>query len=531
MNKKLSAISYQLSASSSCAPGVPPCSGRRPRRPFAQRNLKLQTAGGDAGRYASRSHRVAFSLAELMIAITILGIGLLVVAAVFPIAWGKARDLAEHATSSTCTETAEITVKLLARVDSATDGRNFTSFAGDYLVETATTSGLEGWDNPAPMLPHDTRVHALTLQNLLTVTEAGSSPLVTNEGWRLIDAVSNEYYDLNKPEDPERDYSGDNDGTPIVQQWYGPRKDEEDEPDYHPQVRFHERMYPSVDPYPDPQTADPEDIDAWNARLDTRRYCWSVFHRLNERLNEDVPDDVAEPGFFAARRLAAGQPRMFTMYYVTLCRTRGQRFARQDAFELGRDPPEIRALEHDAGNEPTDVKFPSPWLVPIRMPEVASDNRQLNCRVDDPDRNDDDDVAPRGVPTDVLVELEEGRGDDFREFFAPGTQFIDSVSGAVYRVVKRRLNDEEFDDDRFDHEQSAKLEAMLTLDREIFLEELQDLVLDIETGHDTRGSPEDERWVWVFPPAIERIDLDEWLVDGPSPVVAIDVRSLVIRPQ
>ena len=504
MNKKLSAISHQLSASSSCAPGVPPCSDRR-------------------------SRRASFSLAELMIAITILGIGLLVVAAMFPIAWGKARDLAQHTTAVTCAETAEMTVKLLARVDSATEGQNFTSFAGDYLVETATPIANDcgeyvGCKDRDPMLPHDTLVHALTMHNVLTITPAGSSPLVTEEGWRLIDAITGESYDLNQPDDdPEH-------GSYIeaVDQWYGPRKDQEDQPEYAPQVRLHERVYPSVDPYPDAETPDPEEVEEWNARLDTRRYCWAVFHRLTEPLVDlEVLEEMSDADFYAARRAAASGPRTFTMYYVTLRRTPGQRFARQDADELRGNSPQVQALPH-TGTEPTDVKFPTPWLVPLITPKVSQAARALNFR----DQRDPDE-APRGVPTEVLVEYEDGKGDDLRTFFGPGTPFIDALTGEVYRVTKQRAADDGFNDTRFDDSGPADLEAMLTLDREIFMEDLRADPDEPYNDEDpeVENLAEDLRWVWVFPPPIERVAADEWIVDGTSPVVAIEVRSLVIHPQ
>ena len=74
--------------------------------------------------------------------------------------------------------------------------------------------------------------------------------------------------------------------------------------------------------------------------------------------------------------------------------------------------------------------------------------------------------------------------------------------------------------------------AASRLDREIVVEDLIDRVIEVDPPHnEVHGdTPVDERRVWVFPPAIERLDDEEWVVQGTSPVVAIDVRSLLIYP-
>ena len=72
-------------------------------------------------RATPRTDRPAFSLAELMIAIVILGLGLLMVASMFPVGWLKARELAEFTTSQSIIGVAEMTVKSLCRVEGPYD--------------------------------------------------------------------------------------------------------------------------------------------------------------------------------------------------------------------------------------------------------------------------------------------------------------------------------------------------------------------------------------------------------------------------
>ena len=83
----------------------------------------------------SRHLRRGFSLVELMIAIVILGLGLVMVATVFPVAWGRARELSEFTQQQSITPAAQnLTSRILraapADLGTATVGP---SFAGDLL--------------------------------------------------------------------------------------------------------------------------------------------------------------------------------------------------------------------------------------------------------------------------------------------------------------------------------------------------------------------------------------------------------------
>jgi len=111
--------------------------------------------------------------------------------------------------------------------------------------------------------------------------------------------------------------------------------------------------------------------------------------------------------------------------------------------------------------------------------------------------------------------------------FPAGTQFIDEISGRVYRVVQRRITGEEGE------------KAFLTLDREVLFEDL-----DLPAGYPwcmggcISGTPPPDpqellRTVWVFPPPAQpRQSASEKypLFEGRTPVVGIDVRTLVTSP-
>jgi hypothetical protein len=93
--------------------------------------------------------------------------------------------------------------------------------------------------------------------------------------------------------------------------------------------------------------------------------------------------------------------------------------------------------------------------------------------------------------------------------FPQGAQFIDELSGSVYRVVNRRAS-------------ADGMSATLTLNREVFREDMQNM---------NPSDPDSyyHRTVWVFPPAIDRSNAEPTF-SGPSPVVSIDVRTMTLTP-
>ena len=90
-------------------------------------------------------------MAEMMIAIIILGLGLLMVATMFPVAWTRARDLAEFTNHNTASQAAQTTVQMLCRVYNPAIGLSVSSFLGDTQIPT--------------VIDADGTVHVLEIQN------------------------------------------------------------------------------------------------------------------------------------------------------------------------------------------------------------------------------------------------------------------------------------------------------------------------------------------------------------------------------
>jgi len=141
------------------------------------------------------SSRSAFSLIEMMIAIVILGLGLVMVATMFPVAWDRARTLSEHTTEQTIASAAHARMEATLRpagiklipnpspiqppYEIATIGGG--SFAGDLLFDQTLSRGLLSIPTAAQvafqgiipsycdgplMFYSDTRVHVLNMENL-----------------------------------------------------------------------------------------------------------------------------------------------------------------------------------------------------------------------------------------------------------------------------------------------------------------------------------------------------------------------------
>ena len=101
------------------------------------------------------------------------------------------------------------------------------------------------------------------------------------------------------------------------------------------------------------------------------------------------------------------------------------------------------------------------------------------------------------------------------------TEFIDEVSGEIYRVTRLRLAGVDSD------------KAFLTLDREYFIEDLDDGDGEFAGNDSIQPDEETLRAVWVFPPAVEiaRGDGEMPIFSGNQPVVSIQKRILKIRPR
>ncbi len=476
--------------------------------------------------------RLAFSLVEMMIAIVILGLGLVMVATMFPVAWDRARTLSEYTVEQSATAAAQTTLHTLLRPAS----HSLVAIPGLPVEESRLTSGsLAGDLFFDPTLPEvralddrylailafsDTNVHALNVENMLLVSDdpvENPLGLVAEEPWDLEDPGPNEivqdrFQDLNYPNPEPR-----NRGMAFPDQFF-----------YHPQVRAWQRLHPPMEAPPTTGEVNFEEkLNQWNERLATRRFCWAVLHRLRSRVGPAplpvgvTPTLPESDEMVRQAAAAAGSSRSFDVYYVTLRRPRPtNRYARQDPdpsgipnpFDLSSNttPVQPAALEFRE-----DVMFPVAWRVQVEFPA------SLLLR-----------ASASGVPTEVHVPQAAITGETARmlvQMFPVGTQFIDEISGSVYRVAKRRIVDG-----------SGEL-AALTLDREVVLEDI-----DLPPGDPrcdnavcqpgTIVAEECLRTVWVFPPPVDSADRlqnpnnQTPQFDGPSPIVDIQVGTLNITP-
>lgn len=436
----------------------------------------------------SLSRAPAFSLLELMIAIVILGIGLIMVATMFPIAWTRARDLAEFTTQQTLTATAEEMCKLLLRVDA--EQTELGSFAGDLIWNRSTgfTAGRSmGGSNLVHYL-HMQNISAARYEYVPPPPRNASAPSVAPP-WLVAGMRDGREFNL----DPLRDMVPDD---PFFTRGFGGA-----------QIRVEQRVYPPMEPYqadkllptgqPDPTKAD----SVWDANLDARRYAFGVFHKLIEPVIEIAPGATVDE-----LRAGLAEDREFNMYYVTLRRTRPTlRFAVQDPAEVP-DP-----FSYDQPVPPKeligvyDVLLPEPWRVQIYF-EVAPIGTQ-------PTGNQ---IGQREFSTG-LPSVAQINHPDFVtgplaiDFLERGTPFIDERSGQVYEVTEIR---------RAGTGNTER--AFVTLDKEVFTEDVEDTIL---------LSGNAPRVVWVFPPPIERETNGTPIFSGGSPVVGIDTGTLKVSPQ
>jgi len=399
-----------------------------------------------------------------MIAIVILGLGLLVVATMFPIAWSKARELTEDSIANTAAANALPTIELLTRTsqpDPSGTGITVSSFFGDLDLDGSGNEIADPW------------VHALHMQN-----------------W-IIDAAPL------SPPDPAVPLYGDfADADPanaLNHLYYVNPIPSAVSARIRPyQVAFQDRFIPAL---PNPAglgTGAP--LNRWKDLARDRRFCWAALHRLEY-------DPTAVP----SQQPTAAQQRSFTLYLVTL--RRGQsthRFARQDVSQTANRPNYVNAKNAAtiAATLPTspskpidfgaadDALLPVPWRVDIEL--------------------DPPPATPSGIPTEVFTNRSKAANRLVTEMLPAGAWMIDERNGLIYRVVRRDVDPASLPDDA---------EAVLTLDQEIPPEELDD------DGQNGPGDPPEEliRTVWVFPPAVEKTRAPDGLpvFIGPQPVVDI----------
>lgn len=453
----------------------------------------------------------AFSLIELMLAMTILGLGLVMVATMFPVAWTRARNLAEYTTQENVTQSAEVMMQQMTRVDDDSDNLADTkgSFAGDIIYHPATGLAL----NTIFLAEANPRVHAMYLENVTVDASPTYRRFVPN---RSDASADNDYYApwlqeaMDQP--PQLHLPGVSFLPPeFYRSAFGTS-----------QVSFNQRVYPPL-PRREYATVDPagEFIAtdaAWEDALDNTRYAWAVLHRL--RRDPIAHEDWVNLGAEYYKE-EAGTPREFDVYYVTLRRSRPTlRYAVQDhdpakipypiAKEAGDTPGRGTAVTPAALDPAYDVVVPVPWRVQVWFPDTI----QLAANA-------------TGVPTEIEVNTDHaGTAAPFLvDFFDVGTPFVDEANGQIYRVTRRRITGPNDD------------QAYVTLDREIVLEDIDDgfyakEALINQYGNFTIDMEEQLRTVWVFPPSVEkeRAATGVPIFSGRQPVLDIAVRTLKVNP-
>jgi prepilin-type N-terminal cleavage/methylation domain-containing protein len=477
--------------------------------------------------------RGGFSLIEMMIAIVILGLGLVMTATMFPVAWTRARTLTEYTTQRVITQSASALIGQSLRpagtafapyhANGALTGKYFLSggsMAGDLFYDPVLhADGHPGvrlpcdpnacYSHLAVVLPSDMRVHALHMENVLaTGAVTGENPFQIERMVELCQVNENPMIcrtDYPLADIPIRCHSPVSEGAEFCAQSF-----------YSPQVGVGPRMYPPINP-PPADVASPE-FAVWLEKFNTRRYAWAVLHRLRRPVG---PVNVPGPPLFLteansvplAREAAsaAGTTRTFDFYFVTLKRPSVMsRYAVQDpdsAPVLGSDAVEIAVPA--AQEETEDVLLPVAWRVQVEFPVNVKSRNGAGFNPPDP---------PTGVPTEVQVPVSGVSGDSspiLIGMFPTGTRFIDEITGQIYRVTGRRLNAE-------------STLAFLTLDREVLLEDLDNSV--VFGGDGVVQRVDAVRTVWVFPPPISERNGATIAFDESTPVVGIDIVTLSLSP-
>jgi prepilin-type N-terminal cleavage/methylation domain-containing protein len=439
------------------------------------------------------ARRRAFSLAELMIAVVILGVGLLIVASMFPVAWTKAREQVEATNIANTLVSAKTITAPKLRVakqvgiwtgeDSAFDALSQSSFLGDIGVfKNATFDG-----STLPRKGSDTAVHPLNMKNMV------ASPDLYLAGFGGVEGMPEATGDVFVSENPHR--------LETVAAPFSFRAPP-------PQVRFEDRLLPPIprrlrlgaaSPTPDEEGI----LTDWVEQLRRRRYCWALLARLNN--GDEWSTDLVQEGVSYDDENTFDEPRFVTFYYVTLRRTHGrQRFPQQACCPIGDNLwPVHQSASSYASQVATpaawpalaDTIFPTPWRVQVYVPFPSDEPSGLPAEVE---------VNTANVPTGPIV----------TKMLPRGAYMIDELNGSVYKVVRRRLVNDDTG-------------AILTLDSEITV---ADLTLPERPYDDDRDRL---RTVWVYPPAVElqRDADDQPIFEGANPVVGIEVRTEVLSPQ
>jgi len=501
-------------------------------RPVARRPVGVRRAA------PSRHGRLrgGFSLIELMIAIIILGLGLVMVATMFPVAWGRARDLSEFTTKQTITPGAMNLLENLLRaapVDLANSPVG-PSLGGDFIYDDWSKKPLPYSIDNNYYWYGQPWVHELNMQNIRVKDPA----FVDEDPWQielLFDLDNDVLLDTNNP-----NYSGANRQAILDSSYMSA------------QIDVHQRLFPPirrrVNVLP-PQGPNGERLfdtnqhdDNWDDTLSTRRFAWAALYRFHDAVT--VQDLIKSNQSWDASKIenAVHATRLVDFYFVTLRRPQStDRYARQslgnnngsvpDPYDLTKGPVTPAAMSSDE-----DVMFPVAWRVQLSVPKDIQP-------ATDPATGQS---METNIPTEVTVPPAGFTGSEKAKrmivtMFPRGTKFIDEITGRVYTVTKVR-------------EAIDGLSAALTLDQEILQDDIDlrritippfptiddprcvDLCPNHPDDPNTPEVPDDVellRTVWVFPPPVqERDSIDETYPSfaGNTPVVGIDIRTLDFAP-
>ncbi|GJM23888.1 MAG: hypothetical protein DHS20C16_03030 [Phycisphaerae bacterium] len=485
--------------------------------------------------------RQAFSMTEMVFAIFILGLGLLFTSSMFPIAWYKAREVAEVTTTQSCVAAGRDTFMRVARVNNWEDLEPDPPPPIQKLP--ATSLFPHDWyplflgDAQVPMGYPNSRVHALNFGNFLAnprfgveeeddLSNSGDPIAVSDHGWRLNDQLVHRFAD-----------------SFMIQKLAEP--DSEEDPVYVSTVRPGERLVP---PMKEPPAVGDPNYDKkqalWAEQFAGRRYCWSALFRFSEIYGPDPDSDPnnkfdSEDPFPLQNNLNAdeiekklGARRTLTVYTVSLKRPDNARYARQEgivgngntaSWDSSKQMDHPRALASDH-----DVLIPTPWRFKASLVSIPAFQG-----------------VPSGIPSEIRV-----TDTVLAEMLVSQTVLIDDRNGQIYRITQRRTSS------------TDPATVVLVLDKEYTSKDVYgpayvpfpDNEDDAErnwlnewewekrncdadkTLCDNSGASETEladRYYWVFPPPVEseRAANGVPIFAGSPPVVDIETRQVVLKPR
>jgi type II secretory pathway pseudopilin PulG len=328
-----------------------------------------------ARRLHSRTTRRAFTMAEMMVAAVILAGGLIMVATLYPVAWSRARTVAEASKATAAINAADTAVNKLVQLRGGGAGLLLGEFSGIDIIDNLT--GLappDGIDDFA-----DGNVHVLNMENALFLSSWSTIP-----EWALPTTAT------------ALDPAWPNNGAAFL--------------NIPAQIAFHERVFPPLSPRPIGGSFEGDLLqEQWDSVLADRRFAWSVLYQF---------DPAPTSGF---------EERTLNIYYATVrLGEQGSRYPRQhiDSATAADTYPNPRAINSDQ-----DVRLPVPWLVDIEV-TVNADAMGLPLP-----KSGIPSQANIGAAANAFAPINFGNNTFLVDLFTPGNQVIDYRSGQIYRII------------------------------------------------------------------------------------------------